>query len=55
MDSGLSDSGERGDNGLLLSKYSSKYLQAHTPTYVHMYTNTHNVGCKYKYTYVNNE
>lgn len=30
-DSELTDSGERGDNGLLLSKYSSKYLQVHTP------------------------
>lgn len=25
MDSGLSDSGDKGDSGLLLSKYSSKY------------------------------
>lgn len=40
VDSGLSDSGDRGDNGLLLSKYSSKYLQVHAPTCVHWHKHT---------------
>lgn len=42
MDSGLSDRGDRGDNGLLLSKYSSKYLQVHTST--HALTQTHTIN-----------
>lgn len=38
MDSGLSDRGDRGDSGRLLSKYSSMYLQVHTS--VHALTQT---------------
>lgn len=33
MDSGLSDSGDTGDIGLLLSKYSSKSLQVDMNTF----------------------
>lgn len=37
MDSvGLSDRGDTGDSGLLLSKYSSSNLQVHTFTYENM-------------------
>ena len=42
MDSGLSDRGDTGDSGLLLSKYSSSNLRVHTFTY-------ENMGCKYKF------
>lgn len=40
MDSGLSDSGDTGDMGLLLSKYSSKSLQVDMNTFFSRERNT---------------